>query len=198
MFSGIVEACASIILAEKSSQLVKITLEKPSEWDDLKTGDSVAVNGICLTVEAFNEGYMAFALAPETLKVTGWSPRDEEVVNLERSLRMGDRIHGHIVNGHVDDIGSVLEVIDSKDTRNIKIQISASFSPFVWRKGSVAVNGVSLTINNVEAQTFEVCLIPETLKRTNLGRLKQGDTVNLEADAMARAWFHWKSAELVP
>ena len=192
MFSGIVEACASIILAERSSQLVKITLEKPPEWDDLKIGDSVAVNGICLTVENFNEGYIAFALAPETLKVTGWVPRDEEVVNLERSLRMGDRIHGHIVNGHVDDVGRILNIEEGQDTRNMTIEMSPSFVPFVWRKGSVAVNGVSLTVNQVDESTFQVCLIPETLKRTNLGHLKKGDIVNLEADAMARAWYHWR------
>lgn len=192
MFSGIVEACASIILAERSSQLVKITVEKPVGWDDLKIGDSVAVNGVCLTVEAFNDEYMAFALAPETLKVTGWTPRDREMVNLERSLRMGDRIHGHIVNGHVDDIGRITAVEEGKDTRNLLIEMSPMFLPYVWRKGSVAVNGVSLTINDVESNTFQVCIIPETLKRTNLGKLKIGDTVHLEADAMARAWYHWR------
>lgn len=191
MFSGIVEACASIILAERSSQLVKITVEKPSSWDDLKIGDSVAINGVCLTVEAFNDEYMAFALAPETLKVTGWTPRDRELVNLERSLRMGDRIHGHIVNGHVDDIGRVSHLEEGNDTRIIMIETNEKFRPFVWRKGSVAVNGVSLTINETEANTFQVCLIPETLKRTNLSKLKIGDKVNLEADAMARAWYHW-------
>lgn len=195
MFSGIVEACASIILAERSSQLVKITVEKPAGWDDLKIGDSVAVNGVCLTVEAFNDEYMAFALAPETLKVTGWTPRDRELVNLERSLRMGDRIHGHIVNGHVDDIGRISYVVEGKDTRIMMIEMSPKFLPYVWRKGSVAVNGVSLTINEVEGNTFQICIIPETLKRTNLGRLKVGDTVHLEADAMARAWYHWRSLE---
>lgn len=192
MFSGIVEACASIILAERTPQLVKITVEKPAGWDDLKAGDSIAVNGICLTIEGFNRESMQFALASETLKVTGWAPDRGENVNLERSLRMGDRIHGHIVNGHVDDIGRIETIEDGPDTRTMTVAMSTSFSPYVWRKGSVAINGVSLTINEENRSSFQVCLIPETLKRTNLGALKVGSKVNLEADAMARAWFHWR------
>jgi riboflavin synthase len=167
-------------------------MEKPSGWDDLKNGDSVAVNGICLTVERFNSDHMSFALAPETLKVTGWSPEKGETVNVERSLKMGDRIHGHIVNGHIDDVGSLQRLEDAQDSRMMTILMSEKFRPFVWRKGSVAVNGVSLTVNEVEGLAFQVCLIPETLKRTNLGRLKVGEKVNLEADAMARAWYHWR------
>jgi riboflavin synthase len=192
VFSGIVEACASLILAERTPQLVKITVEKPAGWDDLKNGDSVAVNGICLTVERFDLETMQFSLAPETLKVTGWSPNKAEKVNLERSLRMGDRIHGHIVSGHVDGVGRIEAVEDGEGTRLMTVAMSPDFRRYVWRKGSVAINGVSLTINGEDGSTFEVCLIPETLKRTNLGELKIGSQVNLEADAMARAWYHWK------
>lgn len=193
MFAGIVEACASIRSVRNHPQVIKITVEIPPEWDDLKGGDSVAVNGICLTVEEFSSEALSFSLAPETLRVSSWAPNTNERVNLERSLRFGDRVHGHFVNGHVDESGRVSEIVDGDGIRDITIEFSSSFAPFVWRKGSVAIHGVSLTVNEASADRFRVGVIPETLRRTNLGLLKKGDRVNLEADAMARAWFHWRN-----
>ena len=127
------------------------------------------------------------------MNVTGWNPKAGDVVNLERSLRFGDRVHGHFVNGHVDDVGVVTAIEDRVETRDLWIETTPEFAPFLWKKGSVGVHGVSLTINLVDESRFQVGLIPETLKRTNLARLRVGDRVHLEADAMARAWFHWRN-----
>jgi riboflavin synthase len=192
VFSGIIEARASILFVKSGNGLTRICVEQPPEFDDLKLGDSIAVNGICLTLETQELG-MHFSLGPETLKVTHWQPVQNETVNLERSLRFGDRVHGHIVSGHVDTTGIVKNIELGEETRTLTIAAPADFAPYLWRKGSVAVQGVSLTLNFVENTIFHVGLIPETLKRTNLGLLKVGDPVHLEADAMARAWFHWRN-----
>jgi riboflavin synthase len=170
-------------------------VEKPADFQDLQLGDSIACNGVCLTLEAHDGKTMTFSLGPETLKITQWTPKAGDLLNLERSLRLGDRIHGHFVNGHVDEIGKILDVQHEKETTTVTIEAPKIFTPYLWRKGSVALHGVSLTINDVDGQTFKVGLIPETLKRTSLKNLKAGDTVNLEADAMARAWFHWRNTQ---
>lgn len=197
MFSGIIETTSPILRAQNRGSVVEICVRRPSQFNDLHVGDSIAHNGVCLTLESFDDQHMIFALAAETLQVTGWTPNSLEgtQINLERSLRMGDRIHGHLVAGHVDCVSEVKEVHEEGETRVLWIQIPATLSPFIWKKGSVTVNGVSLTVNAVEEKGFSLCLIPETLKRTNLGSLKVGDKVNLEADYMARGLFHWLKTE---
>ena len=192
MFSGIVETQSLVSEAREEAGLIRLTLQRPSTFDDIKTGDSICVNGVCLTIEAFDTHSMRFALAAETLKVTGWSPSSlrGSKLNLERSLRYGDRVHGHMVSGHVDALGEVTSVKDERGSRIIEIRSSESIAPFLWKKGSVAVNGVSLTINESDEGVISVCLIPETLERTNLGGLASGSRVNLEADMAARALVH--------
>ena len=184
--------------------VLQIHVARPAGFDDIGLGDSIAINGCCLTVEAFDEREMTFALGPETLKITGWSPdnlmgRD---LNLERSLRLNDRIHGHLVTGHVDGVAEVLRAERSGETLELKISLPAKHKPFIWSKGSVAINGVSLTINAVDDEGFSLWLIPETLKRTNLGELKRGSSVNLELDNMARGLVRWaelrEGAEVCP
>lgn len=188
MFSGIVETQSPILEVRRERELVRIQIARPSDFDDIRIGDSISSNGVCLTVEAFDQQTMTFALGAETLKVTGWTEaalRDRRL-NLERSLRMGDRIHGHMVTGHVDGVGEVVKVEDLGGSTQIDIRVPTSLAKFFWRKGSWAVNGVSLTINDAENGIVSSCLIPETLKRTNLDQLRAGDRVNLEVDAMAR------------
>lgn len=193
MFSGIIETTARVLRAENHDGVVRINVEKPQEFNDLSVGDSIAVDGICLTVETFDAQKISFALGAETLKVTGWSASSvtDRVVNLERSLRLGDRIHGHLVTGHVDSIAKVVQAEKQGEGLFLRIAIPQALAAFVWPKGSVTVNGVSLTINQVSEGTFTVGLIPETLKRTNLGLLQDGSIVNLEADNMARGLVHW-------
>ena len=195
MFSGLVEACVPVVRTEvphgaDGAHLLRLSLERPSGFTDLRIGDSIACDGVCLTLENFTEKTLQFALAHETLLVTGWtvdSLRGQRL-NLERSLKPSDRNHGHWVTGHVDSRSRVVDVRDASGVRWIKLHVPRSLQGQVWPKGSWAVNGVSLTINNVDPGGLEHCLIPETMARTNLAELRIGDEVNVEVDPMARAW----------
>ncbi len=189
MFSGIIEATSRAQSVEAGPQILRLFLQAPSFFDDLKFGDSIAVNGVCLTLEALPQGLMQFALGPETLAVTGWTSESvmQRAFNLERSLRLNDRIHGHLVTGHVDGMGKIVERQGMDDDwLTLTVEFSHSLAPYIWKKGSVAINGVSLTVNSVSATSLSVGLIPETLKRTNLAELKVCDTVTIEVDNMAR------------
>ncbi|MBV2170002.1 MAG: riboflavin synthase [Bdellovibrio sp.] len=189
MFSGIVESVMPIVSSEELQNAYRIKIKKPSEFNDIKLGDSIACDGVCLTVEAFDLEQMTFALAAETIKVLQWNPQSwiGKKVNLERSLRFGDRIHGHLVTGHVDSLGTVTRAALEGESFFLDVKVQDSILPYVWKKGSVTLNGVSLTVNELSGSTVSVCLIPETMKRTNLGDLKVGSLVNVEPDYMARA-----------
>ena len=188
MFSGIVETQSRVVAARRDRELVLIDVERPQDFNDIKIGDSIATSGVCLTVEKFDAKTMTFALGAETLKITGWSDKtlNGAQVNLERSLRLGDRIHGHMVSGHVDATGEVVAIEDLGGSTRVDVRAPASLQGYVWKKGSWAINGVSLTINDVQDGVVSQTLIPETLRRTNLAKLKVGDRVNLEIDMMAR------------
>jgi riboflavin synthase len=194
MFSGIVESVMPILSSEELSNAFRIQIKKPIEFDDIKLGDSIACDGVCLTVESFDENQMTFALAAETIKVLEWVPSTwlGKKVNLERSLRFGDRIHGHLVTGHVDSLGTITRADHQGESFYLDVKIQKSLGSFVWKKGSITLNGVSLTVNEVNETSegdfiVSVCLIPETLKRTNLGEMKIGSRLNVEPDYMARA-----------
>lgn len=196
MFSGIVEEKAKVVRAEEvvPGQLTRIWVARPESFDDLGLGDSIATDGVCLTIEAIDQKTIQFALAAETLAVTNWSSVEKLVgrtVNLERSLKFGDRIHGHLVSGHVDAAARVTKIEDVMServlTRMLFVDVPKELGPMVWKKGSWALNGVSLTVNSVEGGVAGHCLIPETLLRTNLGDLKVNDLVNIEVDTFARA-----------
>ncbi len=170
-----------------------ITVRRPASIDDLKEGDSISTNGVCLTVEKFSSEHMQFTLGAETLKVTGWS-RESLVgreVNLERSLRFGDRMHGHFVSGHVDATTQLLE-LEKGESWNLKFAKSQLNKKMLWPKGSVALQGISLTVNDVTDSYFSVCIIPETLLRTNLINIKLGDKINVEYDPWAKAFVHFQ------
>jgi riboflavin synthase len=188
VFSGIVESQAQIKIFRARAEVFELVVERPQGFDDIHLGDSIATNGVCLTVEAFDPQHIQFALAGETLKVTGWDKtlRPGLSVNLERSLRFGDRIHGHLVQGHVDAIGEVVDFNKSSESALLSVRLPKNLLPFVWTKGSLTLNGVSLTINNIVGDVVSFCLIPETLKRTNLNSLIKGDYLTVEADSLAR------------
>ncbi len=199
MFSGIVETQAQITSFEPVGSNAQIRIQRPQDFNDISVGDSIAVNGLCLTVTAFDEVEMQFDLGPETLKVTGWSKETllNKKVNLERSLAMGARVHGHFVSGHVDEMGKVKSRNELGEALELWISFSKNFKPYIWKKGSVAINGVSLTINEVDSNSLQVTLIPETLRRTNLSALTEGESVTLESDTMARALVqHLKNIKL--
>lgn len=188
MFSGIVEASTEVLNVSSRGDVHELHLKRPTSFSDVACGDSVAVNGVCLTVEAFTETTMQFALGPETLRVTDWAQvlRPGLIMNLERSLRYGDRVHGHLMQGHVDGLGEVASVQPGQDFLLLAIRIPDSLKHLIWNKGTLAINGVSLTVNKLEANLAHFCLIPETLNRTNLKSLKTGDFVTLETDSLAR------------
>ncbi|MCB0348323.1 MAG: riboflavin synthase [Bdellovibrionales bacterium] len=193
MFSGIIEAKANIIEVQERPGVLQIRVVRPSAFEDIKVGDSISTNGVCLTVEDFSDKWLQFAIGFETLSVTGWSAEFLKglSVNLERSLRFGDRLHGHMVSGHVEETGKVVETRWEGENLILTISFPDSLAPFIWKKGSVALQGVSLTVNTVDQNTFSVCLVPETIEITNLKNTKVGELVNLEADYFAKALHHF-------
>jgi len=197
VFSGIIEACQPVERMEPRDQTLKVYFKRPPFFSDIKLGDSVAVNGVCLTVESLSDDLMGFSIGHETLKVTGWTLNTLEQVsaNLERSLTMGDRIHGHLISGHVDGMGTLVALETLGENRLLTVSFQNHLRPYIWPKGSVAINGVSLTINGLKGDSFTVCLIPETLRRTNLRDLLIGDAVTLEVDSFARGMVHWLNTQ---
>jgi riboflavin synthase len=193
MFSGIIEAQSDILRFAARESVLEIAIARPFEFDDIKIGDSIAVNGVCLTVEKQTPQELIFAVGPETLAVTNWdSEKLQSPVNLERSLKYGDRLHGHLVTGHVDGRAQVTEVKEDGEALLLEVEVPQPLAPFIWRKGSIALNGVSLTVNNVVGARAQLCLIPETIKKTNLARLRAGSHVNLEVDNWARGLLRIK------
>jgi riboflavin synthase len=192
MFSGIVESVSAISFVESHPSLARIKVKKPSSFMDLHIGDSVAVDGVCLTLEQQSDVDLTFALAAETLQVLKMDPKSllGKKVNLERSLRLGDRIHGHLVTGHVDSTGSVIRSEGTEESWFLDVKVGSGLAPLIWKKGSITLNGVSLTVNEMGDGVVSVCLIPETLKRTNLADLRVGDRVNVESDYFAKALVH--------
>ena len=192
MFSGIIEAKSSILMTQDLDRALRIRVQRPLTFDDIKLGDSVAVNGVCLTIEECTPELLTFTLAAETLKVLRWTqaPWTLHPVNLERSLRFGDRIHGHLVSGHVDELGEVVKAESFGDSWLLDVSFDSGKSDLIWKKGSITIQGVSLTVNEVKGSILSVCLIPETVKRTNLSEFKVHDFVNLEYDWMAKALIH--------
>lgn len=191
MFSGIIEALSPVLEVESGESVVRVTLARPSTFQDLKTGDSVACNGICLTLENFNQNNLQFTLAHETLQLLKLTPRQlkGQLWNLERSLRFGDRVHGHLVSGHVEAQGQVIQSEALGESRLLEIQVPKELMRHIWPKGSIALHGVSLTVNQVKDHQLSVCLIPETLKRTNLRSVQVGDLLHIETDYLAKAYF---------
>lgn len=197
MFSGIIEAKSEILEFSLRGSVYELKLLRPPQFDDLKRGDSVAINGVCLTVETLTPEYVTFAVGPETLKITGWSSCNPLTgpVNCERSLRFGDRVHGHLVTGHVDALARVAKTERLDSSLIFEIEIPGPLAPLVWRKGSATLNGVSLTVNEVQGNRASFCLIPETLRLTNLSEIEEGSWLNIEADNLARGLLRLKETE---
>jgi riboflavin synthase len=182
MFTGLIEATAVVLESQGGS----LTIARPPSFGDISIGSSIAVAGVCLSIVELSEDSMKFDLTEETLARTTigrWKKGDR--VNLERAMKAGDRLDGHIVQGHVDCVGSVM-VSPTNHDAVLKISYPNTLKHLIVEKGSIAIDGVSLTVTEVDEQFFSVAIIPHTLKETTLGRLKEGDSVNLEADIMAK------------
>jgi riboflavin synthase len=187
MFSGIVEARGSVadILSEPPG--CRLVIREPKIVAQTRVADSICVNGCCLTVVDVKGDTMAFQAGPETLARTNLGDlKPGGVVNLERSLAVGDRLGGHFVTGHIDDVGTLAERIDHGDWSFFWFQIPRHLSLQMAPKGSIAVDGVSLTIVDSEPERFSIALIPYTLAVTTLGPLQAGGKVNLETDVLAK------------
>lgn len=193
MFSGIVEVTTPVLRATSLKDAARIIVARPGSFNDLTIGDSIATNGVCLTVEKFDDREIQFSLGAETLKVTGWSADIllDQSLNLERSLRLGDRIHGHLVSGHVDTTATV-NFIEKGESWIVSVRIKNLDRRYVWAKGSITLNGVSLTVNALTDEVLEVCLIPETLSRTNLKNLVPSQVLNVEYDYWAKAFVNYQ------
>lgn len=186
MFSGIIEAVGRVIHLAPASKGFRVTIEaRALDLADVAVGDSIAVNGCCLTVVDLAKGSFAMDVSQETLDCTA-DLRQGTEVNLEKALRLSDRLGGHLVTGHVDGVGTVADFVAEGDSRRLTVAVPVSLSRFIARKGSVTINGVSLTVNEVSASTFGVNLIPHTLAVTNLKDLAPGVRVNIEVDLIAR------------
>jgi riboflavin synthase len=186
MFTGLIEAVGQ--LAERSPVPggVRLRIVTPLARD-LALGDSLAVNGVCLTVASLGDAEMSAEVGPETLRVTTLGALKEGgLVNLERPLRADSRLGGHFVQGHVDAVGSVEEVRPDAEFHWLTVSYPKELSPFIVPKGSIAIDGISLTVARLRADGFDVQLVPYTLTHTNLKAARSGDSVNLECDLVGK------------
>ena len=187
MFTGIIEELGEVVDWQPTTDAARLTIRGPLAVSDAAHGDSISVSGVCLTVvdkgeDWFTADVMAETIAMSTLAGVTTGSR----VNLERAAQVGDRLGGHIVQGHIDGTSILLSVTEGSVWRVLRFSLAADIAPLVARKGSIAVDGVSLTVSAVGADWFEVSLIPETLSVTTLGRKAVGDVVNIETDILAR------------
>jgi riboflavin synthase len=187
VFTGLVEALGSIIAVDRSGDGVRLTVAAGELASELREGDSIAVNGVCLTAVEVGAEWFSADVINETLARS--SLQEAEVatpVNLELPLRPTDRLGGHVVQGHVDGVGSIERLSDDGFSVRVTVRAPGEVLRYVVEKGSIAVDGISLTVTEVDDRSFTVSLIPETLQRTNLGTAEPGATVNLEVDLFAK------------
>lgn len=187
MFTGIVEEQASVVALMRGQDRGRLTIQAGRAMTDLAVGQSVAVNGVCLTVTQRDGATFTTDLSPETLERTTLGDlKPQEQVNLERSLKVGDRLGGHFVTGHVDGVGRIIRRESVGDSVLMWVSFPPPLAAYIAPKGSMALDGVSLTLVEVCRDSFSVCLIPHTLAVTSLGWKEPGDLVNMEVDLLSR------------
>jgi riboflavin synthase len=185
MFTGIITDTTTVVHSRKDGNGLTMTFRKPRGWGDLALGESVATNGVCLTVKEIRPDEYDCYLMPETLQKTSFGDHPPDKVNLERSLAANGRFGGHFVQGHVDCVGKVAK-ISSANGYQLYVQFPTTFKELLIPKGSITINGVSLTIASLNSNELCVALIPHTLQNTTLSLLKIGDLVNLEFDMLGK------------
>lgn len=187
MFTGIIEELGKVTSLKKDDKSIKLKVECNKVTDGLKQGDSIAVNGICLTVVNFNDDFFETDISYETIAKTSLNGiKSGCIVNLERALTLSSRLGGHIVQGHVDSVGKIFNIAKYGNSYRLFIHYPAQFDKYIVPKCSVAIDGISLTAADVKNNGFEVAVIPHTFENTNLKYRKNGDIVNLESDIIAR------------
>lgn len=187
MFTGIIQAVGKITDIAPLDDGVSLRIASGQlDLDDVKTGDSIAVNGVCLTVTAIAEGQFFVDVSRETLNCTADMDKQGNQVNLEKALRLSDRLGGHLVSGHVDGVGEVIAFTPAGESHLLVLRLPMPLLKYIAKKGSITVNGVSLTVNTLTADQVEINLIPHTISATTLNGLQAGAKVNIEVDMLAR------------
>ena len=188
MFTGIIQAQGNIQEIRISDKGAVFVFNSNSlDLSDVSIGDSIAVNGACLTVKKLDNNSFSADVSQETLKCSTFSQLEKgQSINLEKSLRLDQGIDGHLVSGHVDGVGEVISLKKEGESTRLKIKVNNDLSKYIAKKGSICINGVSLTVNSVEADIFDVNLVPHTLSVTTLGELIENSSVNIEIDIIAR------------
>lgn len=187
MFTGIIEEIGVIKEFSKSGSSALIVVECKKILEDVKLGDSIAINGVCQTVVRFDKTFFAVQVSSETLFVTNLANlKAGDKVNLERALTLSARLGGHLVSGHVDGLAKVKNIQKLSEFYNLKFEVDKDLSKYIVKKGSVTINGISLTVANIVQNEFEVAIIPHTFDNTTLKCLKIGDFVNIEVDILAK------------
>lgn len=183
MFTGIIEEIGEISSITKST----ITIKSKTVLEDAKLGDSIAVNGVCLTIVNLKKNEFTANVSEETFKITNFSElKSGDFVNLERALSLSSRLGGHIVTGHIDTVGEIVSIIDKNEFYDLSVKFDKNFENYVVKKGSITINGISLTIADINNNTVSVAIIPHTFNNTILKTLKSKDSVNIEFDILAK------------
>jgi len=189
MFTGIIEATAEVATVDRRDGDIRAILGiEGTGFTDLSPGNSIAVNGVCLTVVAIEDGRrLSFDISGETLSCTTFSSlQRHQRVNLERALALSSRLDGHLVSGHIDGIAEIRAISDKDGCRRLRMRPPAGLLPYIVRKGSVCIDGVSLTVNEVGGDYFDINIIPHTLRNTIISEYQPGGRVNIEVDLIAR------------
>ena len=187
MFTGIIEETGKILDINTGNTQGKITIQCEKILEETKLGDSIAVNGICLTVAEILPNKFTADISPETLKLTNLEYLHAgDVVNLERAMKADGRFGGHIVSGHIDGIGKFISCQKNGNFYDLNIELTPDLAKYVIKKGSIAINGISLTIAEVNKNSINIALIPHTYENTNLKKIKNKEFVNIEIDMMAK------------
>jgi riboflavin synthase len=196
MFTGLVEGQGEIIKIEKKGNKALMWIQPGWPWEEKKLGESISVNGACLTAAAWMGNSFSADVSEETLRRSNLGRLIKgDRVNLERALRLSDRLGGHWVTGHIDGIGRILQKERREDFYLLKISSPKSLGPFIVEKGSIAVDGISLTVNRVGEEDFSLTVIPHTADLTTLGRKQIGEEVNLETDLIGKYVFQFLSRQ---
>lgn len=183
MFTGIIEEIGEISSITKST----ITIKSKTVLEDAKLGDSIAVNGVCLTIVNLKKDEFTANVSEETVKITNFSElKSGDFVNLERALSLSSRLGGHIVTGHIDTVGEIVSIIDKNEFYDLSVKFDKNFENYVVKKGSITINGISLTIAEINNNSVSVAIIPHTFNNTILNTLKSKDSVNIEFDILAK------------
>ena len=188
MFTGIVAASCEVVSTDQGEEVRSIVVDLSGYDDDLQIGASVAIDGVCMTVVSSLDGHVRFEAIPETLeRTTIGLLKQGSQVNIERSLRMGDELGGHILSGHVMTTARILQRTQKGEGIDLLIEHQVETKPYILEKGYVAIDGMSLTIGEVEGEGFNLHIIPETLRITTIGAKAEGDLVNIEVDSRTQA-----------